>query len=861
MAFFSGTTLKSVSPLALCFFLSLAASPIKAQPTAPVNQMASDRSTDRDASARLARRYGKLPISFEPNQGQSDKAVQFLARGSGYMLFLEPDEAFLSLFAEAPSLKQTGAAAAQKFLPPRTVSTVGLKLIGANTAARAQGEDRLPGYSNYLIGSDPGKWHTDVPTYAKVRYSNIYPGIDLLYYGNQEGVLEHDFVVNPGADASVISLALQSADTIESSRSGGIILHTKSGDLELQKPVAYQVVDGRRETIPVAYARAERGRVSFQLGAYDRRAPLVIDPVLRYTYAIGGSDYQPSGSAAIAVDSSQNTYIVGGTQSASFPLDHPYQASCDCPGPSGYKGVGFISKINAAGTAFVYSTYFGYGVDQFDPNGKDTPYGAFLDGIAVDSAQRTYFIGYDPSVAFNPADEQYFIASLNAAGDALLYREQLHGNATAIALDASHNAYVTGRTDATFTPIHSIAPTGFIYVQKVSSTGVVEYASEFGNSSGTPANGHPYPFSIAVDSTGAAYITGDASTANMPTTAGAYQRTCANRCAFVAKISPDGSRLVYSTFLAGTATSSKPALNFNSEGFAIQVDSAGEAYVAGRALPGFPVTANAFQRTGTSGSNSSGVANYNGYVTRLNAAGSGILDSTLLYGGAYSDNQVVAMALDPHRTVYVTGTTSGTSFPQKAPISAKCGGFLTTLSPTLSSLAYYSILVGGRAVAVDKALNAYLTGAICPATKGSLNVGLHDVSVTKIVIMDDIAVHISASPSPVAHGANLVYTISATSNGPDFGTNVHIDDAIPAGTTFVSDNAGGGKCTAPAVGGTGTLHCSLGQLNKGQTYTVKLTVKVKAAAGTTLSNRATGGSNMQDYTPSNNAATVTTKVN
>jgi uncharacterized repeat protein (TIGR01451 family) len=219
------------------------------------------------------------------------------------------------------------------------------------------------------------------------------------------------------------------------------------------------------------------------------------------------------------------------------------------------------------------------------------------------------------------------------------------------------------------------------------------------------------------------------------------------------------------------------------------------------------------------------------------------------------------MVLDAHRTVYVTGTTTGTAFPQKAPTSQKCGGFLITLSPTLSSIAYYSILVGGRAVAVDKSLNAYVTGGICPATAGELNLGSKDVTVTKLVIMDDIAVHASASPSPVAHGANLTYTLTATSNGPDFGSNVHLDDVLPAGTTFVSDNAGGGTCTTPAVGATGTLHCTLAQLNKGATYTVKLTVKVNAAAGSTLRNHVTGGSNMQDYTSSNNAATVTTAVN
>jgi uncharacterized repeat protein (TIGR01451 family) len=379
----------------------------------------------------------------------------------------------------------------------------------------------------------------------------------------------------------------------------------------------------------------------------------------------------------------------------------------------------------------------------------------------------------------------------------------------------------------------------------------VDYASVFGNDS----NGPPAPSAIAVDSTGAAYITGDARNGTLPTTTGAYQKSCVTDCAFAAKISPAGSQLVYATFLAGTATFGNP----NSQGTAIKVDSAGEAYVAGFAITGFPVTANAYQKTGTT---SVGGVNYNGFVTKLNAAGSGIVYSTLLNGGGNSDNRIYGRALDAHRTVYVTGTTNGTAFPLKAPTSQKCGGFLTTLNPTLSSLQYYSVLVGGRAVAIDSALNAYVTGGICPATAGELKVGTSlDVTVTKIVIMDDLAVHISASPSPVAHGGNITYTISATSNGPDFGYNVHLDDVLPAGTTFVSDTAGGGTCTAPAIGATGTLHCSLGTLNKGSTYTVTLTVKVNAAAGSTLTDKATGGSNMQDYTSSNNSATVTTSIN
>lgn len=829
MMLLSGTALGRVSRLVVCLSISVAALPMRSQSAASANFSAADHPASRIDSARLARNFGKLPISFEPNQGQTDKGVQFVARGAGYTLFLEPDEAFLSLVAQAPSTTDARNSEAS-----RTFSMVGLKLAGANKAARIEGEDKLPGVSNYLVGKDPSRWHTGVPNYGKVRYTDIYPGVDLVYYGNQDGVLEHDFVVKPGADPGAISLVLQYADKVIAGVDGDVTLQTKSGNLQLQKPVAYQRIDGKRKVIPATYAVADGGRVSFHLGAYDQRAPLVIDPVLRYTWAIGGSDSQPSTSFAIAVDSSQNTYVAGITESASFPVDHPYQAGCDCPGGSGAGGSGFITKVNAAGTAFVYSTYFGYPLYQYDPNGKESATSAEVIGIAVDSAQRVYIGGADPGGTGN------YVASLNAAGDALLYKTQTSGTVSALALDASNNAYVTGDE------LNSA------YIEKVSSTGVVDYSTSFGNN----ANGMPTPSAIAVDTTGAVYVTGDARKGSLSPTTGAYQQTCVSDCAFVAKFSPTGQP-VYSTFLAGTSTADP----VNSQGTAIQVDSAGEAYVAGRALTGFPITANAFQKTGTTGLNYTG-ANFNGFVTKMNATGSGIVYSTYLNGGANSDTRVYGMALDAHRTSYVTGYTASTAFPQKAPISQKCGGFLTTFNPTLSSLQYYSILVGGRAVAIDKALNAYVTGGVCPATKGELKVGTYpDVTVTKIVIMDDIAVHVSASPSPVAHGSNLTYTLTATSNGPDFGYNVHLDDVLPAGTAFVSDNASGGSCTAPAVGGTGTLHCSLGTLNKGSTWTVTLIVKVNAAAGSTFTNKVTGKSNMQDYTSSNNSATVTTQVN
>ena len=283
---------------------------------------------DPTAANRLASAYGKLPISFEVNQGQTDGAVQFLARGARYTLFLTPGEAVLSLHAPHTNADNIGGRATPNNRRPSPLiatappSTVGLQLIGSNIKAEAEGVDPLPGKSNYFVGSDPAKWHTDVPTYAKVRYSSVYPGIDLMYYGNQEGRLEHDFVVAPRADPNVIAIGLRDSDGVAPDGNGGLTLHTKSGDLTLQSPVVYQTVGGMRKTISTSYLIADN-EIRFQLGAYDRNETLVIDPVIQYSGTFGGGGDE--GQAGIAVDSAGNAYVTGWTNSSVLTLVNPFQ--------------------------------------------------------------------------------------------------------------------------------------------------------------------------------------------------------------------------------------------------------------------------------------------------------------------------------------------------------------------------------------------------------------------------------------------------------------------------------------------------------------------------------------------------------
>lgn len=602
------------------------------------------------------------------------------------------------------------------------------------------------------------------------------------------------------------------------------------------------MVDGKRRMIPAAYDIASNNQIKFQLGNYDTHSPLVIDPVLVYTAVFGGS----SGSLAwaMAIDGSGSTYVTGYTWSADFPTVNPFQRST-----SGTTTHIFVSKINAAGTALLYSTYLG-------KNGGAS-------GIAVDADGRAYVVGNaGPGLpvknAYQPVGNgsSAFLTAFGPAGNTIVfstYFGKAPGSASAVASDAFGNTYTTG--------VVSQSPGGGIFVAKFNSAGALQY-SKFLASGIDEA-----PSAIAVDVSGSAYITGSTFNPDIPVTANAFQSMCracpAHSNAFVTKLSPSGANLSYSTYLGSSQGNSAAS---------IAVDSSWNAYIVGSTGYGFPTTSNALQRTFRGGLQ-------DGFIAKLNSSGTALLRSTYL--GGYGNDVITGIALDQYRTVYVAGNTMSPNFPLKASLQSSASGkqqkFVATLSNSLDSISYYSTYLGTgsynarkMSIAVDMALNVYLASSIdgvdMVPTPGALArypaSSPVNVMVSKLVVMDDVELGISASPSlSVTHGTNLTYTLDATSKGPDFGVNVRIDDPLPAGTTFVSYAASRGTCTAPAVGATGTLHCTLQQLGKGDTFTVTLTVNVNAAAGSTLSNTATALSNMQDFTLANNKATYTSKVN
>ena len=236
--------------------------------------------------------YGHLPLSFEANQGQTDDQVQFLAQGQGYTLFLTAREAVFAFRPPAahpqhPTRLVPRPGAVQD-TPDTAQSVVRMQLLGANSAPQVVGLEELPGKANYFRGSDPQQWRTNVPTYAKVKYAAVYPGVDLVYYG-QSRQLEYDFVVAPGADPAVITLGFEGVEHVDVDAQGNLVLSTAGGSLRFQKPVIYQEEDGRRQAIAGGYVRKSLHQVGFHLAAYDPVRPLVIDPVLSYATYLGGS--------------------------------------------------------------------------------------------------------------------------------------------------------------------------------------------------------------------------------------------------------------------------------------------------------------------------------------------------------------------------------------------------------------------------------------------------------------------------------------------------------------------------------------------------------------------------------------------
>ena len=675
------------------------------------------------SNVRIAEAFGKLPLSFEANQGQTDSDVKFLSRGNGYSLFLTSSEAVLELRKpEARSQKAEGRNA-QDYSPQSTRRTqrkedsvvsvpsvvnavLRMKLVGANPSPRVAGADELPGKSNYFIGNDPKKWRTNVATYAKVRYENVYSGIDLVYYGNQRQ-LEYDFVVSPGADPRAIRLDIQGADKLQINPAGDLVLETEPGreQVRLRKPVVYQEVGGARQEVSSGYRLEASNEVGFAVAAYDATKPLVIDPSLLYGGNLGGLNLDEA--QAIAVDSSGNAYVTGQTNSVNFPLLKEFQSTITSAVPGATDA--FVTKLNPDGSALVYSTYLG---------GTNTDEGR---GIVVDGSGNAYVTGITASVdfpTFKPFQASYgggpskaFVTKLDPSGSLLVYSTYLGGTGqdagNAIAVDSSGNVYLTGLTESPDFPTTTGAlwrgPRGpsDAFVAKLDPTGsTLVYSTYLGGS------GNDNGFGIAVDASGNAYVTGTTDSADFPTAVpymNAFRGGTTD--AFVSKLNVGGSAILYSTYLGGSG---------RDEGRGIALDAAGNIYVAGFTdsidFPALTLIQPGFQGL------------QDGFVTKLNPAGSDLIYSTYLGGSNSVD--IRAIAVDSAGNAYVTGFTSSADFPIKNPtesggsLNGAGDGFITELNAGTAAVGgsklVYSTFLGvggyGTGIALDSSANVYVTG-------------------------------------------------------------------------------------------------------------------------------------------------------
>jgi protocatechuate 3,4-dioxygenase beta subunit len=662
---------------------------------------------------QLVQAYGQLPLSFEANQGQAGAQVDFLSRGNGYALFLSPGQAILSLDRSTGS---DGIAA-------RDVVT--MQLIGANPAAQAAGLDQQPGITNYFIGNDPRQWRTDIPNYGRVEYRDVYPGINEIYYDNQRQ-LEYDFQVAPGADPGTIRISFTGAQGISIDSQGDLDLHTVGGDVVERAPFIYQETSGARRSVAGRYVLEGNNQVGFRMDSFDRSRTLVIDPVLSYSTYLGGShgiQGNPATDAgyAITVDGSGNAYVTGTTFSSDFPTDNPFQ-----PTNHGIQ-TAFVAKMNTSGTALVYSTYLGgsggdiaqsiavdvsgnayvtgqsWSIDFPTVNGS--PHGNFDNGsvfiaklnasgtalvystclggaansqgqgIAVDSSGNAYVGGWSygafPTVnALQPSsggNGDAIVVKLNSSG-ATVYSTYLGGAsddyAFGIAVDTSGDAYVTGSTFGQFPVTTGAFQTAFgggpfpgdVFVAELnaSDTALV-YSTYLGGTSDERAHG------IALDNADDTYVTGYTTSSDFPITTGAFQTALGNTGgnAFVTELNASGTALVYSTYLGGSD-------GFGDAGSAIAVDRGGNAYVTGLTYAtNFPLTADAIVTT-LSGNDG------NGFVTELNASGSDLVYSSYLGGTgqhiccSYTGDEGFGIALDSADSIYLTGVTDATDFPTTA---------------------------------------------------------------------------------------------------------------------------------------------------------------------------------------------------
>lgn len=870
---------------------------------------------------RVQEVMANLPMSFEVNAGQTDGRVKFLARAAGYALFLTKDGAVMafphwSAEATRPRVPPAPYALPRETAPTqsvaatqqRTESVLSMRVVGGN-AAQISGVEKRITQSNYFIGNDQRKWRRKVANYGKVEYRGVYDNVDLVYYGNQKQ-LEYDFVVRPGGDPGKIGLALGSgpegknAIPLRVDEEGDLVATLDGDDVVFHKPVIYQPATNGKPKVAVdgSFLLENGGRVGFSVAAYDRTRELVIDPVLSFSTYLGGSNEDIAYGVTYGVRYGQ-LIVAGTTRSSDFPTVKPlYSYHAGTCGTQPCRDI-FVTRFNPMLNEIVFSTYIGGSNDDVVYQvTQDLDGDIFLTGYTLSTdfpifgkpvVQRKFGGGSVTGDAF--------VVEVESAGLAIQYSTYLGGAGDdvgySIQMDANANAYVVGATTSTNFPVTTGAyqTKCGMTAAKTCSTAFLTTISQPGLKTGTGLIYSTYlggsgglgeaAYGVALDSSDNAYVAGITGTPNFPTTAGAYQTTCGTDTlcngsydGFVTKVNPTGTGLVYSTFLGGSGYDYLSG---------ITVDSHGNAYVSGGTTSNdFPVSASAPQRVyggASAGCVPSGTTICGDVtVSKLNAAGSA-LDYATYIGGSEDESPGFSMAIDSQGDAIVTGFTDSTNLTQVDSLQTAYGGgagdaFIARINPAGTAFSYLTYFGGngwdfGYRAATDPSGNVYVAGGTTSTnlkltshatqtkcgTDGTCNGGLADAFVVKVILSADMAVTNNA-PASVASGSTITYEISAKNNGPDTASTIAVSDAIPTGTTFSSVKVNSGSCTAPAVGGTGTVTCKISTISEGSHLQITLVVNVTAASGSTISDTASVTSATSDPVTTNNSVTVTTKV-
>lgn len=726
------------------------------------------------ASSLLANTVGRRALenrdlSFQPMPGPSGQAERFQARGLDYRFEISPAAAQLIL-CRVIAPEPVNALERGRLTEPRetVLRSLRLELVGADPTAAITGQTRKPGKINRLVGNKPAQWQHDLALYSRVHVESAYPGVDVVYYGNQQR-LEYDFVVAPHGRPGQIALRFTGAQNVTIEEGGDLLIQSGQETVRQPKPYVYQDVDGKRLAVRASYDLRPDGTVGFKLGNYDRNRTLVIDPLLSYSTLFGGN----SGDLALSVklDGGGFIYVAGQTLSTQFPFPIPSGAVQPGFGGGEINGDAFVAKFDPSGQTLVYFTYLG-------GSGND---GA-LD-LAVDPAGNAFVCGFTDSLDFPTTSGAFdrtiggkktstglfysdaFIAKLNPTGAALVYSTYLGGDrseaADAIAIDPAGNAYVTGYTRSLeefpiLAPVQSrteISGPIDAFVAKLNIAGsALVYCSYLGGRNSDEGQG------IAADAEGYAYVTGYSSSPDFPLTTNAFRTLLNGKSggsgsvfaydAFVARIAPSGGALLYSTFLGGANSDA---------GFRIALDADRNAFVTGgSASVDFPNTLTNVPGLSLGFTNDT-FANYDAFLTRVNADGS--LGWSSRFGGS-RDDVGWDVAVDGTGRAFVVGITSSTNFPVLNAVGfepatnarpATNTVFLASFSGAGTELAY-SLQMGGSgddmgyAVTVDPAGNAYLAGrttstnfpTFATALSGALQGG-NDAFLAKIIFEPTLA--------------------------------------------------------------------------------------------------------------------------